>query len=602
MMNTKSGPSPIWMRTAALLLAALLLVCAYPGLSAATPAGDKPPQYEVEPLPQGGPPRNVPGTENQIIVYNAETGTTEVMPLPAALDLPDAASVPGRFDPAATTLVPEVFSDLSPVSSPADWPWRGHVKLLRTFPSGVVSDCSGVLVDPMHVLTAGHCVYTFVSGRCTPPATSCWASSIRVIPAYDNGSTPYGEANYANLLAWTAWTVDENYDWDIAMIALNRPVGALTGWYGYGYNNNDTFFTGGNTFRSSGYPAEFPYNGEEMYTWAGTFDQVETYGLIHTNYSYGGQSGSGVYRDDSNRTVYGALSHGHDAIPETVYTRITQTSFETFGNWIAENTPNTVDLVPLDVNISPATYDRGDPLTSLNYLIHNNSEATWNSTVNMGVYLSSDDWISTSDQQISSRSWSGSLAPKASIRINAGTPLPSIPSDLCGTWPGGSDYWIGIVLNVSDADTNNNDTSGWDAAAIHINACDYYEVDDTWSQARWLYDSAPQTHDIIPANDVDWARFSLSGLRGVRLETWGSSGDTRMWLYDNSLTQIDYDDDGGAGTFSLIDTCLPGGTYYVKIDEYGQNDKIYDYVLSLTTGFGSVGTCEGIYLPEVLRR
>jgi V8-like Glu-specific endopeptidase len=593
-MTKDPRPTPIWTRTVALALTALLLLSAHPGSTAAQPE-TLPPRYEVEPLPQGGPPRNVPGTENQIIVYHAETGTTELIPLPAAIDMPDAASVPGRSDSLAPTLLPEAFGSLSLVGSPTDWPWRGNVKLFRTFPSGVVSDCSGVLVDSMHVLTAGHCVWTFISSRCNPPDTACWASSMRVIPAYDNGSTPFGEANFANLLAWTAWTEDENYDWDIAMIELNRPLGALTGWYGYGYNNDDSFFTGGNIFRSTGYPAESPYDGEEMYTWAGTFDRTETYGFIHTNYSFGGQSGSGVYRDDSNRIVYGALSHGHDAIPETVYTRITSASFPTFGNWIADNTPDTVDLIPLDVNVLPDTYDRGDPLTTLNYLIHNGSEATWNNNVDLGVYLSTNDSISTSDRQISTRSWSGSLAAKASIRINAGAPLPSIPADICGAWPGGSVYWLGIVLNIADSNTSNNDTSGWDAALIQINACDYYEVDDTWSQASWLYNGQPQTHDIVPVNDVDWAKFTLSGRRGVQLETAGSSGDTRMWLYDSSLTEIDFDDDDGEGYFSRIDTCLPAGTYYVMIDEYNRDAKVYDYTLALTAG-----TCEKVYLPLVL--
>jgi V8-like Glu-specific endopeptidase len=600
-MNNNAGSNRLWVRMAALALAALLLVGASPTPTAAPSPKDAPPRYEVEPLPRGGPPRDVPGSVNQLIAYRAGSGAVELFPLPAVDGAPGAAFVPGRFDFVDAPALPQDFGGLSAVSDPAAWPWRGHVKLFRTFPSGIVSDCSGVLVDSMHVLTAGHCVWTFVSSRCNAPDTACWASSMRIMPAYDKGSTPYGEANFATLYAWTAWTVNENHDWDIALIELDRPLGALTNWYGYGYNNDGSFFTGGNTFRSTGYPAESPYDGEEMYTWAGTFDEVETYGLIHTDYSFGGQSGSGVYRDDSNRIVYGALSHGHDAIPNTVYTRITAASFTTFGDWIAGDTPNTVDLIPLDANVSPAVFDRGDPLTALNYLIHNYSEAGWNGAVSLGVYLSTNHTISTGDRQISTRSWSGSLAAKGSIRINAGAPLPAIPGDICGAWPGGSDYWIGIILNVADANAANNDTSGWDAAPIHVNACDQYEVDDTWSQASWLNPGQTQTHDIIPAYDEDWASFTLSGLRGVRLETAGSSGDTRMWLYDSGLDQLDYDDDDGAGAFSRIDACLPAGTYYVKIDEYNQDHRIYGYTLSLTTGVRPVGTCQEIFLPQVWR-
>ena len=50
------------------------------------------------------------------------------------------------------------------------------------------------------------------------------------------------------------------------------------------------------------------------------------------------------------------------------------------------------------------------------------------------------------------------------VPLNAGAPLPSIPADLCGAWPGGTTYWIGLIANVTDANTSNNDTSGYDAA------------------------------------------------------------------------------------------------------------------------------------------
>ena len=112
-MSTDSRPAPIWTRVVALALAALLLLSAHPSSTAAAQPEALPPRYEVKPLPQGDPPRNVPGTENQIIVYNAGTGTTELFPLPAAIDMPDAASVPGRFDPLATALLPEDFGSLS---------------------------------------------------------------------------------------------------------------------------------------------------------------------------------------------------------------------------------------------------------------------------------------------------------------------------------------------------------------------------------------------------------------------------------------------------------------------------------------------------------
>jgi hypothetical protein len=60
-----------------------------------------------------------------------------------------------------------------------------------------------------------------------------------------------------------------------------------------------------------------------------------------------------------------------------------------------------------------------------------------------------------------------------------------------------------------------------------------------------------------------------------------------MWLYNSNLNLIEDNDDGN-GLFSKIDrVCgtdpLSAGTYYVKIDEYGNNDPIDRYDIALTT-------------------
>lgn len=117
---------------------------------------------------------------------------------------------------------------------------------------------------------------------------------------------------------------------------------------------------------------------------------------------------------------------------------------------------------------------------------------------------------------------------------------------------------------------------------------DPYEPDNTSGQANWIISSVSQTHSIIPANDVDWVKFSLTAESEVVLETSGVSSDTRMWLYDSILNQVDFDDDGGTNLFSKIDRlcgvdALAAGTYYVKIDEFGNNNEIASYNISLTT-------------------
>lgn len=54
-----------------------------------------------------------------------------------------------------------------------------------------------------------------------------------------------------------------------------------------------------------------------------------------------------------------------------------------------------------------------------------------------------------------------------------------------------------------------------------------------------------------------------------------------MWLYDKYGEQVAYDDDGGSGALSKITISLSSGTYYIKIDEYGNNNIISSYDIEI---------------------
>jgi hypothetical protein len=126
---------------------------------------------------------------------------------------------------------------------------------------------------------------------------------------------------------------------------------------------------------------------------------------------------------------------------------------------------------------------------------------------------------------------------------------------------------------------------GMDIASVAGCGADGYETDDTSGQAKTITSGAAQTHNICPADDVDWVTFSLASESAVLLETSGATGDTVMTLYDAGLSQIDYDDDGGSGLFSRIERlcgvdALAAGTYFAKVHEYNLDDEIASYSLS----------------------
>ncbi|KKM00821.1 hypothetical protein LCGC14_1800600, partial [marine sediment metagenome] len=134
---------------------------------------------------------------------------------------------------------------------------------------------------------------------------------------------------------------------------------------------------------------------------------------------------------------------------------------------------------------------------------------------------------------------------------------------------------------------NDSDENPYNFSIIGIGNEDTYEPDDTSSQANWISHGSPQAHSIVPSTDVDWVKFSLDSESEVIIETTGVSGDTRMWLYDSNIIEIDFDDNGGVGGFSRIErvcdlNTLSAGTYYVMIDESNNDDIISSYELTLT--------------------
>lgn len=115
-------------------------------------------------------------------------------------------------------------------------------------------------------------------------------------------------------------------------------------------------------------------------------------------------------------------------------------------------------------------------------------------------------------------------------------------------------------------------------------AGDAYEPDNTRSTARAIVKGQLQHHSIHAAGDEDWVQFAVggSGVRNVRVETAGSSGDTQVWLFDAAGAQVAYDDNSGEGALSLItvDALVPG-TYTIRVREYGNDGTIPAYTLKV---------------------
>ena len=135
-----------------------------------------------------------------------------------------------------------------------------------------------------------------------------------------------------------------------------------------------------------------------------------------------------------------------------------------------------------------------------------------------------------------------------------------------------------------------------DESGCPTSAGDAYEDDDDFAHAKTITAGAAQSHSIHEAGDRDFVVFTLGAWADVTLETAGTSGDTVLYLYDASQSEIDYDDDDGTGSFSrLTHTQAAPGTYYAMARAYSSSATIPSYSLTLTV----VATTPQLATPSI---
>jgi len=152
--------------------------------------------------------------------------------------------------------------------------------------------CSGWLIGPRLVATAGHCVYN-----------GGWADSIRVIPAQNETNEPYGYQMAYDWGAPSEWITgpDPNYDFGFVVLpdmTMGSMVGVYqnVGWFSDYFLNVDLK----SQVNVTGYPGDKLVNGNTAWTmWTDKDPLVATTSKMahYTVDTYGGQSGSAVWTD-----------------------------------------------------------------------------------------------------------------------------------------------------------------------------------------------------------------------------------------------------------------------------------------------------------------
>lgn len=110
---------------------------------------------------------------------------------------------------------------------------------------------------------------------------------------------------------------------------------------------------------------------------------------------------------------------------------------------------------------------------------------------------------------------------------------------------------------------------------------DGYESDNTSGTSKLITIGSTQTHSL-PAGDIDWVYFDVTTPGTYAIETTGS-GDTLIYLYNSSLSQLEYDDDDGDGLNGKITRTLSAGRYYLKVTGCFSTTAIDTYGIKLSS-------------------
>lgn len=206
------------------------------------------------------------------------------------------------------------------------WPFAVQGHMVMRFPNGKVYIGSGTMVNRHHVLTAGHCVYSRADGG--------WATSIQFNAGQNGAALPFGSAMAARLLSVKGYTEDLDSNWDMAMLILDRDLGARTGWFGVITFGNDARLLH-KRVNVTGYPGD--KGGEQMWTHADAIKSVGAERFFYNIDTMGGQSGSGVWSTfDGHQGERVAGIHTTGSSSGNGATRISRAKFDRIVNWFQQ--------------------------------------------------------------------------------------------------------------------------------------------------------------------------------------------------------------------------------------------------------------------------
>lgn len=216
------------------------------------------------------------------------------------------------------------------VEDTSTFPSRAIVQILFTSKSdGLSRLCTGSLISPNTVLTAGHCVHSGTS-------SGSWYTKHIVYPGRNTGSKPFGSCLAKTLYTLGGWRqATSNNDarpYDLGAIKLDCNIGDRTGWFDLKPIGNDRLNA---QTTIQGYPADLPPAGRQWKS-VDMIRKIQDLNIFYQNDTFGGMSGSPVFDAEQNAifAIHTSGLHGEEPWKSNNgSTRITPERLKTISYW-----------------------------------------------------------------------------------------------------------------------------------------------------------------------------------------------------------------------------------------------------------------------------